>query len=96
MSSYIDFLSNYHGGTVSADTPAEIVQEFMRTFFIRKIAMPSQEKSMMPCALKLFMQYLDEKSIVGKTGRVRQIIESEQDIFQENLRLWTDPSLEGN
>jgi hypothetical protein len=95
VSSYLDFLSNYHGETVSADTPVEIVQEFMRTFFIRKTAMPSQEKSMMPCALKLFMQYLEEKSIVSGTGRVRQRIESEQDTFQENLRLWTDPTLGG-
>jgi len=90
---YMDFLSGYHGETVSEYIPAEIVQEFMRTHFIRKTAMPAQEKTMMPFALKLFMQYLDEKGISSETERVREIIELEQDDFQKNLRLFTDPSL---
>ena len=94
VNSYLDFLSNYHGEVVSADTPAEAVEEFMRTFFIRKTSMPTQQKTMMPFALKLFMQYLDEKSIVSGTEHVRQIVESEQDVFQKNLRLFTNPLLE--
>jgi len=91
---YMDFLSSYHGEIVSEYIPAGIVKEFMRTHFIRKTAMPAQEKTMMPFALKLFMQYLDEKGIASETEHVRQIVESEQDAFQENLRLFTDPSLE--
>ena len=67
----------------------------MRTFFIRKVAMPAREKSMMPCTLKLFMQYLDEKGIVAGTGRIRRRIELESDTFQKNLRIWVDPSLGG-
>lgn len=90
--SYLDFMSHYHEKVISADTPSEIVQEFMRTSFIRKIDMSAQGKSMMPFALRLFMQYLDEKGIVSGTERVRHIIESEQDVFQANLRLYTDPS----
>jgi hypothetical protein len=90
---YLDFLNDYHGETVSADTPAEVVQEFMRAHFIRKTSSPAQRKTMMPSALKLFMQYLDEKGIISGTESVRRIVESEQDDFQENLKLFINPSL---
>ena len=93
VNSYLNFLNDYHGETVSADTPAEVIQEFMRTHFIRKTSSPAQHKTMMPYALKLFMQYLDDKGIVSGTENVRRIVESEQDDFQENLKLFTNPSL---
>jgi adenylate kinase len=48
--------------------------------------MPVEHKTMMPCALKPFMQYLDEKGIVSGTERVRRIVESEQDDFQKNAK----------
>jgi hypothetical protein len=92
VNSYLDFLNNYSRETVSADTPAEAVQEFMRAHFIRKTSSPAEHKTMMPSALKLFMQYLDEKGIISGTERVRRIVESEQDDFQENLRLFVNPS----
>jgi len=94
VNSYLDFLNSYSRETVSADTPAEVVQEFMRTHFIRKTSSPAQRKTTMPFALKLFMKYLDEKGIVSGTENVRQIVESEQDDFQENLKLFVNPSLE--
>jgi len=94
VSAYLNYLSGYHGETVSEDTTTYIVQEFMRTHFIRKTALPAQEKTMMPFALKLFMQYLDEKGIVSGAERVGRIVESEQSTFQNNLRLFTDPELE--
>ena len=93
VNSYLNFLNDYHGETVSADTPAEVVQEFMRAHFIRKTSSSAQRKTMMPSALKLFMQYLDEKGIVSGTERVKRIVESEQDAFQENLKLFVNPSL---
>jgi hypothetical protein len=93
VSAYLNFLNEYHGETVSADTPAEVVQEFMRTHFIRKTSSPAQRKTMMPYALKLFMQYLDEKDIISGTEDVIRIVESEQDDFQENLKLFVNPSL---
>ena len=74
---------------------AEIIEEFLRTHFIRKTAMEAQNKSMMPSALELFMQYLGEKGIVPGAKRIRRIIESEQDVFQENLKLFTDPAQGG-
>jgi len=95
VSSYLDFLSNYHDVVLSDYIPAGAVREFMRTFFIRKTWMEAQGKSAMPCALKLLMRYLDEKGIVGGTKRIGKIIESEEDTFQRNLRLYTDPSLGG-
>jgi hypothetical protein len=95
VSSYLDFLSNYHDLVPSDYIPAGAVREFMRTFFIRKTWMEAQGKSAMPYALKLFMQYLDEKGIVSGTKRVRKMIESEEDTFQRNLKLYTDPSLGG-
>ena len=95
VNSYLDFLSNYHDVVPSDYIPAEAVREFMRTFFIRKTWMEAQGKSAMPCALKLFIQYLDEKGIVSGIERVRKIIESEQDKFLRNLKLYTDPSLGG-
>jgi len=93
VSAYLGFLSNYYGEVPSTDTSAEAVEEFMHTHFIRKTWMESEKKSVMPCALRLFMQYLDEKDIVSGTERVRKIIESEQNTFLENLKLYTDPSL---
>jgi hypothetical protein len=90
---YLDFLNNYSGETVSADTPPEVIQEFMQTHFIRKTSSPAERKTMMPYALKLFMQYLDEKGIVSGTEDVIRIVESEQDDFQENLKLFVNPSL---
>ena len=93
VSFYLDFLRNYYGEVVSADTPREVVKEFMHVNFIRKTAEAAAEKTMMPCALKLFMQYLDEKGIVTGTKRIVRIIESEQDAFQKALKLYTDPSL---
>ncbi len=93
VSSYLDFLMNYCGKAVSADTPKKVVQEFMHVYFIRKTSGAAAGKTMMPCALKLFMQYLDEKGIVRGTQRVRKIIASEQDAFQSTLKLYTDPSL---
>ena len=77
------------------DDFVEAVQEFMHTYYIRKVWAKSQEKSAMPAALKLFMRYLDEKGIVGGTQRIVEIIESEQDTFLRNLTLYTDPSLGG-
>jgi hypothetical protein len=50
---------------------------------------------MMPCAMKLFMEYLEEKGMVRDTQRIREIIESEQETFQKNLKIYTDPSLGG-
>jgi len=95
VSSYLGFLSNYHDEVPSDYIPAEAVREFMRTFFIRKTWGKAQGKSVMPCALKLLMQYLDEKGIASGTKRIRNIIESEQDTFQKNLKLYTDPSMGG-
>jgi hypothetical protein len=95
VNSYLNFLSGYYGEVPSNDTPTGAVREFMRTFFIRKTWAEAQEKSMMPCALKLFMQYLDEKGIVKSTQRLRKLIESEQDNFLRNLVIYTDPSLGG-
>ena len=95
VNSFLNFLSGYYGEVPSNDTPTRAVREFMRTFFIPKTWAEAQEKSMMPCALKLFMQYLDEKGIVRGTKRVRKLIESEQDRFLRNLELYTDPSFGG-
>ena len=81
------------GGLEDDSLIYEVIEDFLRTHFIRKTAMPAQKKSMIPAALKLFMQYLDEKGIVPGADRVKRIIESEQDVFQKNLRLYTDPSL---
>ena len=93
VSAYLGFLRDYHEEVVSADTPREVVQEFMHVYFIRRTAGEAAEKTMMPCALKLFMQYLDEKGIVTGAERIRKIIASEQDKFQRTLRLYNDPSL---
>ena len=92
VDNYLHFLNHYNMEVPSSDTPTGIVREFMHTFYIRKTWAPAREKSTMPAALKLFMQYLDEKGIVSGTKRVRRIIESEQDTFQRNLRLYNDPS----
>lgn len=94
VSSYLMFLRDYCDEEISANTSKEVVHEFMHVHFIRKTAGPVAEKTMMPCALKLFMQYLDEKGIISGTERVKKIIASEEDAFQKTLKIYSDPSLE--
>jgi len=94
VESYLMYLRDYDDEVILINTPEEIVQEFMHVYFIRKTAGAAAEKTMMPCALKLFMQYLDEKGIVSGAQRVKKIIASEEDAFQRKLRLYSDPSLE--
>ena len=71
----------------------EAIEEFMEIYYIKKIWATSEEKSMMPIALKLFMRYLDEKGIVPGIQSLIKVIESKQEIFLANLRLYTNPAI---
>jgi len=93
VSSFLDFLYNYHGELPSDNIST--ISEFMRVHFIRKVWSPASEKSVMPAALKLFMRYLDEKNIVDGARDNIKIIESEEKAFVRNLKLYTDPTSKG-
>ena len=71
----------------------EAIEEFMEVYYIKKIWATSEEKSIMPIALKLFMRYLDEKGIVPGIQSLIEVIEPEQEIFLRNLKLYTNPTL---
>ena len=94
VSNFLDFLYKYYEKLPSKDIPVIAFMHFMREHYIRKVWTTSQEKSMMPAAMKLFMQYLGEKKIISGTRYLTRIIESEQKTFLRNLKLYTNPSLE--
>jgi len=92
VSHFLSFLYDNYLEVPSDHIPDEAIQEFMEVYYIKKVWAPSGEKSMMPVALKLFIRYMDEKGIIPGIKSLLNIIESEQDTFLRNLKLYTNPT----
>ncbi|MDQ1316700.1 MAG: hypothetical protein QG588_348 [Candidatus Poribacteria bacterium] len=93
ISHFLSFLYDQYMNVPSDHISDEAIEEFMEIYYIKKIWATSEEKSMMPIALKLFMRYLDEKGIVPGIQSLIKVIESKQEIFLINLKLYTNPTL---
>jgi len=93
VSHFLSFLYDRYMDVISDHIEDKTVGKFMEVYYIKKIWATSEEKSMMPIALKLFMRYLDEKGIVPGIKSLIKVIESKQEIFLRNLKLYTDPAL---
>jgi hypothetical protein len=77
VSHFLSFLYDHYMDVISDHIEDETVEKFMEVYYIKKIWAMSEEKSMMPIALKLFMRYLDEKGIVPGIQSLIEVIESE-------------------
>jgi len=93
VSYFLSFLYDRYVDVISDHIEDETVEKFMEVYYIKKVWATSEEKSMMPIALKLFMRYLDEKGIVPGIKSLIKVIESKQEIFLANLKLYTNPAL---
>jgi hypothetical protein len=93
ISYFLSFLYERYMVVISDQIADDVVEDFMEIYYIKKIWATSEEKSMMPIALKLFMRYLDEKGIVPGIQSLIKVIESKQEIFLRNLRLYTNPAI---
>jgi len=93
ISHFLSFLYDQYMNVPSDHISDETVEKFMEVYYVKKVWATSEEKSMMPIALKLFMRYLDEKGIVPGIRSLIKVIESKQEIFLRNLKLYTNPAL---